>query len=263
MERWGTSVQIPCRDDNGVCFLWALFPGGRKAKAAPESFAFTVSLYKTETDGTKGGLFQCVEELPHHSGTDSLPVKAAVQQKPSDKCSLIVGISGNEIQHCTETVFPEVSQKVLVLRCFSGRQSNKITANGFCVGRFMQMKKVCGIRDTEGVNGGNVAIVQRAYGIVRGKRLGMEPHGTFFFLTKQAEDRPAVLCFIKMMGSVCYFAALAFFWLLITFSRENSSRSFSSRASVMNFTVSSKRGIIIFLSAFARFCVFLIASARR
>ena len=47
------------------------------------------------------------------------------------------------------------------------------------------------------------------------------------------------------------------FWLLITFRRENSSRSFSSKASVMNFTVSSNRGIMIFFRALARFCVFL------
>lgn len=53
------------------------------------------------------------------------------------------------------------------------------------------------------------------------------------------------------------------FWLLITFRRENSSRSFSSKASVMNFTVSSNRGIMMFFRALARFCVFLMESASR
>lgn len=53
------------------------------------------------------------------------------------------------------------------------------------------------------------------------------------------------------------------FWLLITFSLEKSSRSFSSSASVMNLIVASNCGIMMLCRAFARFCVFLIACAKR
>ena len=41
--------------------------------------------------------------------------------------------------------------------------------------------------------------------------------------------------------------------LLMTFRRENSSLSFSSRAEVIVLTCSSKLGMMIFFSAFARF----------
>ena len=50
---------------------------------------------------------------------------------------------------------------------------------------------------------------------------------------------------------------------LITFRREKSSRSFSSSASVINLISSCRRGIMMLFSAFVRFCVLLIASARR
>lgn len=50
---------------------------------------------------------------------------------------------------------------------------------------------------------------------------------------------------------------------LMTFRRVNSSRSFSSSASVMKRMVSLKPGMTMFFRALARFCVFLMAVARR
>ncbi len=50
---------------------------------------------------------------------------------------------------------------------------------------------------------------------------------------------------------------------LITLSLENSSRSFSSRASVINFTVTSKLGMMMFFSALARLWVLRMALASR
>ncbi len=52
-------------------------------------------------------------------------------------------------------------------------------------------------------------------------------------------------------------------FFLITLSRENSSRSFSSSAEVINRTCSSNRGMMMFLSALARFWVFRIPCASR
>ncbi len=49
-----------------------------------------------------------------------------------------------------------------------------------------------------------------------------------------------------------YRAALLAFWALMTFRRENSSRSFSSSESEMNFTVLSRLGITTFFRALAR-----------
>ena len=59
---------------------------------------------------------------------------------------------------------------------------------------------------------------------------------------------------LSALNSLAFFKAASFcFFFLITLSRLNSSRSFSSSASEMNLTVSSKRGIIMFLRAFALF----------
>ena len=49
----------------------------------------------------------------------------------------------------------------------------------------------------------------------------------------------------------------------MTFKRVNSSRSFSSSAFVIVYTREEYMGIVIFWSAFARFCVFLILLASR
>ena len=46
------------------------------------------------------------------------------------------------------------------------------------------------------------------------------------------------------------------FWLLMTFRREKSSRSFSSSTSAMYLMVLPNWGIMMLLSALARFCVF-------
>ena len=50
------------------------------------------------------------------------------------------------------------------------------------------------------------------------------------------------------------------FAAFITFIRENSSLSFSSRESVMNFTMRSFLGMIMFCRAFALRCVFFMAT---
>ena len=60
-----------------------------------------------------------------------------------------------------------------------------------------------------------------------------------------------------------YFFLPASFCRLMTFRRTNSSRSFSSSASVIIRMVESKLGMTIFFKALARFCDFLMASARR
>mgnify|MGYP000811837204 CR=1 FL=1 len=57
-----------------------------------------------------------------------------------------------------------------------------------------------------------------------------------------------------------YFCADFSFAAFITFIRENSSLSFSSRESVMNFTMRSFLGMIMFCRAFALRCVFFMAT---
>ena len=86
----------------------------------------------------------------------------------------------------------------------------------------------------------------------RGQKLIVNP----FIMHKKTGTRGTSYAFL-------FAASCLFFCALITFCLENSSLSFSSKASVIIFTVASKRGIEMFCNALARFCVLRILFARR
>ena len=82
------------------------------------------------------------------------------------------------------------------------------------------------------------------------------------YLKNDHEKWPS-LSLVKL-GRPFWLTAYPFIFILfMTFSLVNSSLSFSSSALVMVYTSSDYMGMVIFCSALARFCVFLILEASR
>ena len=80
----------------------------------------------------------------------------------------------------------------------------------------------------------------------------------FFDYTKRTTSQLSFSDSFSLFNASCLS-----FCFLITFCLENSSLYLSSKASVMNLIVFSDSGIVMFLRAFALFCVLRIAFAKR